>query len=144
MAKVREHAKKVGAGVATVCAKIEAELSELESDDRSEMLDALGLAEPALNVLAREAYATLGLQSYFTAGEKEVRAWTIPVGTLAPQAAGVIHTDFEKSFIRVNVYTLQDLEELESEAQIKQAGKLRVEGKAYEVQDGDICHFLCN
>jgi GTP-binding protein YchF len=144
VAKVREHAKKVGAGVATVCAKIEAELSELESDDRSEMLDALGLAEPALNVLAREAYATLGLQSYFTAGEKEVRAWTIPVGTLAPQAAGVIHTDFEKSFIRVNVYTLQDLEELESEAQIKQAGKLRVEGKAYEVQDGDICHFLCN
>ena len=144
VAKVREHAEKVGAGVVAVCAKIEAELSELEENDRGEMLEALGLAEPALNVLARAAYDTLGLQSYFTAGEKEVRAWTIPKGTLAPQAAGVIHTDFEKGFIRVNVYTLGDLEELETEAQIKQAGKLRVEGKGYEVQDGDICHFLCN
>ena len=144
VAKVRAHAESVGAGVVAVCAKIEAELSELEEADRTEMLEALGLAEPALNVLARAAYETLGLQSYFTAGEKEVRAWTIATGTLAPQAAGVIHTDFEKSFIRVNVYTLGDLEELGTEAQIKQAGKMRVEGKNYEVQDGDICHFLCN
>ena len=142
--KVRERATQAGAGLAVVCARIESELAELEADDRTEMLESLGLTEPALNVLAREAYVTLGLESYFTAGEKEVRAWTIPRGTMAPQAAGVIHTDFEKSFIRVNVYTLADLEQHGSETEIKQAGKLRVEGKAYVVQDGDICHFLCN
>ena len=142
--KVREHAASVGAGFVAVCASIEAELAEIAPEERGEMLDAYGLKEPALNALAREAYSTLGLQSYFTAGEKEVRAWTVPIGTAAPQAAGVIHTDFEKTFIRANVYTLDDLVEHGSEAEIKNAGKLRVEGKNYIVQDGDICHFLCN
>ena len=96
------------------------------------------------SVLAREAYATLGLESYFTAGEKEVRAWTIKKGATGPEAAGVIHTDFERGFIRVEVYTLEDLEAHETEAAIKQNGKLRTEGKSYIVQDGDICHFLFN
>lgn len=142
--KVRQHAESVGAGFVAVCAAIESELAEIAVEERGEMLEAYGLKEPALNVLAREAYRTLGLQSYFTAGEKEVRAWTVPIGTAAPQAAGVIHTDFEKTFIRANVYSLEDLVEHGSEVEIKNAGKLRVEGKAYIVQDGDICHFLCN
>lgn len=142
--KVREYAASVGASVVPVCAKIESEIAELDPEDRPEMLEAVGLKEPALDVLARQAYQTLGLQSYFTAGEKEVRAWTIKEGFTAPQAAGVIHTDFERGFIRVEVYTLDDLTTHESEAAIKQAGKLRVEGKNYEMQDGDICHFLFN
>ncbi len=142
--KVRDYAASVGAGFVAVCASIESELAEIAPEDRGEMLEAYGLKEPALNALAREAYRTLGLQSYFTAGEKEVRAWTVPVGTAAPQAAGVIHTDFEKTFIRVNVFTLDDLVEHGSENEIKNAGKMRVEGKTYIVQDGDICHFLCN
>ena len=139
--KVREHAAAVGAGLAVVCAKIESEIAELEPEERTEMLEAVGLAEPALAVLAREAYRTLGLESYFTAGEKEVRAWTIPTGATGPEAAGVIHTDFEKGFIRAEVFTVDDLEEHGSEAEIKKAGKLRVEGKTYVVKDGDICHF---
>jgi GTP-binding protein YchF len=142
--RVRQHAEKVGAGVVPVCAKLEAEIAELEETDRVEMLESVGLAEPALAVLAREAYRTLGLQSYFTAGEKEVRAWTIPIGATAPQAAGVIHTDFERGFIRCEVYTLEDLETHREEKEIRQAGKLRVEGKGYVMQDGDICHFLFN
>jgi GTP-binding protein YchF len=142
--QVREHAKKIGAGVVPVCAKLEAEIAELEPADRAEMLSSVGLAEPSLNALSREAYRVLGYCSYFTAGEKEVRAWTIPVGATAPQAAGVIHTDFEKGFIRAEVYTLADLEEYRSEKAIRAAGKLRVEGKAYIMQDGDICHFLFN
>ena len=134
----------MNAGFVTVCAKIEAEISELDPEDRPEMLEAVGLKEPALNVLARAAYATLGLESYFTAGEKEVRAWTIKKGFTGPQAAGVIHTDFERGFIRAEVYSLDDLEEFKTEAAIRQNGKLRVEGKNYVVQDGDICHFLFN
>jgi len=141
---VREYAKQRNANVVPVCAKLEAEIAEMESPDREEMLEGVGLAEPALQVVAREAYKTLGLQSYFTAGEKEVRAWTIPVGATAPQGAGVIHTDFEKGFIRVEVYSLEDLETFQSEKEIRAAGKLRVEGKAYIMQDGDICHFLFN
>jgi ribosome-binding ATPase len=141
---VREFATKVGAGVVPVCAKLEAEIAELDEVDRAGMLEASGLSEPALAVLAREAYRTLGLQSYFTAGEKEVRAWTVPVGATAPQAAGVIHTDFEKGFIRAEVYALEDLEQYKSEKELRAAGKLRVEGKAYVMQDGDICHFLFN
>jgi ribosome-binding ATPase YchF (GTP1/OBG family) len=108
------------------------------------MLSGAGLTEPALAVLARAAYKTLGLQSYFTAGEKEVRAWTIPVGATAPQAAGVIHSDFEKGFIRAEIYSLPDLEHYTSEKEIRAAGRLRVEGKEYVMQDGDICHFLFN
>ena len=142
--KVREHAEKVNAGLVVVCAKIESEIAELDPEERGEMLEAVGLEEPALSVLAREAYRTLGLESYFTAGDKEVRAWTIHKGATGPQAAGVIHTDFERGFIRAEVYTLPDLEEFETEAKIRQAGKLRVEGKNYVVQDGDICHFLFN
>jgi len=142
--KVRERAEKVGAGLVPICAKLEAEIAELEEPDRSDMLAASGLDEPALSALAHEAYRVLGLQSYFTAGEKEIRAWTIPVGATAPQAAGVIHTDFEKGFIRAEVYTLDDLETYKSEKEIRAAGKLRVEGKNYVMQDGDICHFLFN
>jgi GTP-binding protein YchF len=141
---VREYAAKVGAEVVPVCAKLEAEIAELDEKDRQEMLSASGLAEPALAVLARSAYRVLGLQSYFTAGEKEVRAWTIPVGATGPQAAGVIHTDFEKGFIRAEVYSLEDLEKYKTEKEIRAAGKLRVEGKSYVMQDGDICHFLFN
>tara|TARA_R110002049_G_scaffold72490_2_gene187031 strand:- start:537 stop:1628 length:1092 start_codon:yes stop_codon:yes gene_type:complete len=142
--KVREHAEKAGAGVVCVCAKLEAELAELDEADREEMLADVGLEEPALAQIAREAYRTLGLQSYFTAGEKEVRAWPVAIGATAPQAAGVIHSDFERGFIRAEVYTLADLEEYGTEKDIRQAGKLRVEGKNYIMQDGDICHFLFN
>jgi GTP-binding protein YchF len=142
--QVRLHAKNSGAGVVCLCAKLEAEIAELDEEDRAEMLADAGLEYPALSQIAREAYRTLGLQSYFTAGEQEVRAWTIPTGSTGPQAAGVIHTDFERGFIRVEVYTLEDLEQYKSEKEIRQAGKLRVEGKNYVVQDGDICHFLFN
>jgi ribosome-binding ATPase YchF (GTP1/OBG family) len=141
---VREFAETVGAGVVPVCAKLEAEIAELDEADRLEMLAANGLAEPALAALAREAYRTLGMQSYFTAGEKEVRAWGTPIGATAPQAAGVIHTDFEKGFIRAEVYSLEDLERYKSEKELRAAGKLRVEGKSYVMNDGDICHFLIN
>ena len=141
---LRQFAEQVGATVVPVCAKLEAELAELEEPDRSEMLESVGLEEPALATVAREAYRTLGLQSYFTAGEKEVRAWPVPVGATAPQGAGVIHTDFERGFIRCEVYTLDDLEKYKSEKEIRSAGKLRTEGKTYVLQDGDICHFLFN
>ncbi|MEM9646748.1 MAG: redox-regulated ATPase YchF [Planctomycetota bacterium] len=142
--KVRQHADSVGANVACVCAKLESEIAELDEADRGEMLTDVGLSEPALNQIAREAYRTLGLQSYFTAGETEVRAWPVPIGATAPEAAGVIHTDFERGFIRAEVFSLEDLEEHGSEKDIRQAGKLRVEGKTYVMQDGDICHFLFN
>lgn len=142
--QVRDYAAKAGASVVGVCAKLEAELAELDEADRAEMLSEVGLDEPALHSIARGAYKTLGLESYFTAGEKEVRAWTIPAGATAPQAAGVIHTDFERGFIRCEVYTLDDLIEHKTEKDIRQAGKLRVEGKTYVMKDGDICHFLFN
>jgi len=144
VSRLREFATQIGASVVPVCAKLEAEIAELDPADRDEMLASVGLPEPALAVLAREAYRVLGLQSFFTAGEKEVRAWTIPAGATAPQAAGVIHTDFEKGFIRAEIYSLEDLEKYRSEKEIRAAGKLRVEGKAYIMQDGDICHFLVN
>ena len=142
--QVRQHAQEVGAQVVCVCAKLEAELAELDEEDRAEMLAEVGLEHPALHQIAQQAYRTLGPQSYFTAGEKEVRAWTVAIGATAPQAAGVIHTDFERGFIRAEVYTLDDLEHYKSEKEIRQAGKLRVEGKNYIMQDGDICHFLFN
>lgn len=144
VSKVREFAQRVGALVVPVCAKLEAEIAELDEPDRSEMLAAVGLEEPALQVVAREAYRTLGLHSYFTAGEKEIRAWTIPIGATAPQAAGVIHSDFERGFIRCETYSLPDLEQYGNEKEIRAAGKMRTEGKTYIVQDGDICHFLFN
>ncbi len=141
---VRAYAERNGALVQPVCAQLEAEIAALDEADRGEFLESAGLQEPALNLLARAAYRTLGLHSYFTAGEKEVRAWTIPIGATAPQAAGVIHSDFERGFIRCEVYTLEDLETHHSEKDIRAAGKLRVEGKNYIMQDGDICHFLFN
>ncbi len=141
---VKARAAREGAGVVILCGKVESELAELAPEDRSELLASYGLAEPALASLARECYRLLGLQSYFTAGEKEIRAWTIRKGAQGPEAAGVIHTDFEKGFIRAQVYSLADLEAHGSEAGIKAAGKLRIEGKDYVVQDGDIMHFLFN
>ncbi len=142
--RVRDIATAEGSTVVPVCARLEAELSELEPADRAEMLESVGLSEPALNVVTRAAYKTLGLQSFFTAGDIEVRAWTIPLGATAPQAAGVIHTDFEKGFIRAQIYSVEDLVHFKSEKAIREAGKLRVEGKTYIMQDGDICHFLFN
>ncbi len=141
---VKVRAKSESAGVVILCGKVEAELAELPDADRGELLSSYGLTEPALASLARECYRLLGLQSYFTAGEKEVRAWTVKKGATGPQAAGVIHTDFEKGYIRAQVYSLADLEAHHSEAGIKAAGKMRVEGKDYVVQDGDIMHFLFN
>ena len=141
---VRARAEKEGAGVVILCGKVEAELAELPDADRAELLSSYGLTEPALASLARECYRLLGLQSYFTAGEKEIRAWTIRKGATGPEAAGVIHTDFEKGFIRAQVYGLADLEQFHSEAGIKAAGKMRMEGKEYVVNDGDIMHFLFN
>jgi len=142
--RVRGRAASEGAGVVVVCGKIEEELRGLDGADLEEMLSAYGLAEPALNTLIRGCYKLLGLQSYFTAGEKEIRAWTIPVGATAPQAAGVIHSDFERGFIRANVYTVEDLEKYETEAAIRSAGRLRSEGKEYVMHDGDVVHFLFN
>ncbi len=143
-AQVQARAQREGAGAVVLCGKIEAELAEVSESQRGELLAAYGLTEPALAVLARECYRLLGLHSFFTAGEKEVRAWTVRKGALAPEAAGVIHTDFEKGFIRAQVYGLADLQEYRSEGALKGAGKLRVEGKTYQVQDGDIMHFLFN
>lgn len=141
---VRNKAKAEGGAVVPVCGKLEAELSELPEADRMEMLASMGLKEPALASLSREAYRLLELQSYFTAGQIEVRAWTIPVGATAPQAAGVIHTDFERGFIRAEIYTIADLEKYKTEQAIRAAGRLRAEGKSYVMQDGDITHFLFN
>jgi GTP-binding protein YchF len=141
---VRQRAAAEGGAVVPVCGKLEAELAELEPRDRKEMLESMDLHEPALATLAREAYKLLGLQSYFTSGPKEIRAWTVPIGATAPQAAGVIHTDFERGFIRAEVYTLEDLKQHKSEPAIKAAGKMRAEGKSYLMKDGDIVHFLFN
>lgn len=141
---LRKRAADESGSVVPVCAKLEAELSELDAEERQEMLESLGLAEPALSLLARATYQLLGLQSYFTAGEKEIRAWTIPVGATAPQAAGVIHTDFERGFIRCETYSVDDLDEFGSEKAIREAGKMRVEGKEYVMHDSDVCNFLFN
>jgi ribosome-binding ATPase len=142
--KVRARAATENAEVVVICAKVEAEISELDPADRPGFLADLGLAEPGLATLARATYRLLGLATYFTAGPKEIRAWTIPVGAKAPAAAGVIHTDFEKGFIKAEVYSIPDLMELKSEAAMRAAGKLRIEGKEYTVQDGDVMHFRFN
>lgn len=139
---VRQRAAKEGGDVVPVCGKLEAELSELPEADRQEMLESLGLKEPALATLTRAAYKLLGMQSYYTAGKIEVRAWPIMTGFTAPQAAGVIHSDFERAFIRAEVYSVDDLIQHKTEAAIKAAGKMRVEGKSYVMKDGDVCHFL--
>ncbi len=142
--KVRAHAAKSGMEVVPVCVKLEAELSEMDDEMRDEMLADMGMEEPALAKLARAAYHLLHLQSYFTAGPKEIRAWTVPQGATGPQAAGVIHTDFERGFIRAEVYSVSDLDELGSEKAIREAGRMRVEGKDYVMQDADVCNFLFN
>jgi ribosome-binding ATPase YchF (GTP1/OBG family) len=127
-----------------LCAKVEAEVSELPEEDRPAFLADLGISEPGLAALAREAYVLLGLQTYFTCGPKEIRAWTVPVGCKAPQAAGVIHSDFERGFIRAEVYGVADIVAAGSEAALKATGKMRVEGKEYVLRDGDVMHFRFN
>jgi ribosome-binding ATPase len=127
-----------------ICAKIEAEMAELNPQELAEYLEMEGLAEPGLNALVREAYRLLGLESFFTAGPKEVRAWTVPVGSTAPKAAGVIHTDFEKGFIKAEVIGYDDYVSLGGEQGAKAAGKLRIEGKDYVMADGDVVHFRFN
>jgi GTP-binding protein YchF len=143
--RVKAVALEEGAGVLVLGAAIEADIAELEdAEERELFLGDLGLEEPGVAKLIREAYALLDLQTYFTAGVKEVRAWTIRRGYTAPQAAGVIHTDFEKGFIRAEVIKYDDFVALGSELAVKEAGKLSVEGKEYKVQDGDVMHFRFN
>lgn len=139
-----ELANQEDAKIVAVCAAIEAEIVELEDDEKIEFLAEMGLDEPGLDRVIRAGYALLGLQTYFTAGEKEVRAWTVPVGATAPQAAGVIHTDFERGFIRAEVIGYDDFVEFKGEHGAKDAGKLRSEGKDYIVKDGDVIHFRFN
>ena len=142
--RLREYAAKEGAPVVALCAKIEAELADLDDADKKEFLADLGLDEPGLNRLIRAGYELLGLQTYFTAGVKEVRAWTIHKGDTAPQAAGVIHTDFEKGFIRAQTISYADFIACGGEAGAKEKGKMRIEGKEYVVHDGDVMNFLFN
>jgi len=138
---VGERAAKDNAKSVVISAKIESEIALLDADERTEFLETLGLSEPGLNRLIREAYSLLGLQTYFTVGPKEARAWTIHVGDTAPQAAGVIHTDFEKGFIRAETIAFDDYVRLNGEQGAKEAGRMRLEGKEYRVQDGDVLHF---
>ena len=138
------YAEQEGAPVVAVCAAIEAELADLEDEDKAEFLAEMGLSEPGLDRVVRAGYRLLHLQTYFTAGIKEVRAWTISAGSTAPQAAGVIHTDFERGFIRAEVIAYEDFVACSGEHGAKEAGKLRLEGKDYVVQDGDVIHFRFN
>ena len=142
--QVRAIAEKEGAVVVPVCAAIEAEIAELEDDEKIDFLQDLGIEEPGLNRVIRAGYALLNLQTYFTAGVKEVRAWTVSVGATAPKAAAVIHTDFEKGFIRAEVIAYDDFIQYKGENGAKEAGKWRLEGKDYIVQDGDVMHFRFN
>ena len=142
--QVIDHAKKENAPVVAICAALEAEISDLSDDDKKIFLADAGMEEPGLDRVIRGAYTLLGLETYFTAGEKEVRAWTIPIGATAPQAAGVIHTDFEKGFIRAEVIAYNDYVALKGEQGAKEAGKMRLEGKEYIVKDGDVMHFRFN
>jgi GTP-binding protein YchF len=143
-AQVAERAARDHAQTVVISAKIESEIALLDPAERAEFLETLDLAEPGLDRLIHEAYKLLGLQTYFTAGPKEARAWTIPVGSTAPQAAGVIHTDFEKGFIRAETIAYDDYVRLNGEAGARDAGKLRAEGKEYVVRDGDVLHFRFN
>lgn len=142
--KVQALADKEGAMVVPICAAIEAEIAQLDDEEKKEFLDDLGLEEPGLNRVVRAGYKLLNLATYFTAGVKEVRAWTIPIGATAPQAAGVIHSDFEKGFIRAEVIAYQDFIDYKGEQGAKDAGKWRLEGKDYIVKDGDVVHFRFN
>jgi GTP-binding protein YchF len=141
---VRKHAEAEDAMVVPVCAAIEEELAQLDEADRGEFLASMGLTEPGLDRVARAAYTLLGLQTYFTAGPKEVRAWTVKRGATAPQAAGVIHTDFEKGFIRAETVSFDDYVKYRGESGARDAGRLRLEGKEYHVAEGDVLHFRFN
>jgi len=144
LAQVEAHAAREGAPVVAFCAKLEAEIADLSDEDKQVFLADMELEEPGLNRLIRAAYKLLGLQTYFTAGEKEVRAWTIHVGDTAPQAAAVIHTDFERGFIRAETIAYDDYIKYKGEAGAKEVGRLRLEGKDYVVQEGDVLHFRFN
>ena len=144
LARVREYAKAENAPVVAICAAIEAQMADLDDADKKIFLADMGLEEPGLDRLIRAGYALLGLQTYFTAGPKEVRAWTVPIGATAPQAAGVIHTDFEHGFIRAEVISYADYIACKGEQGAKEAGKMRLEGKDYVVRDGDVMHFRFN
>ena len=141
---VRAYAEKEGAPVVAVCAAIEAEIGSLEDADKEMFLADMGMTEPGLNRVIRTGFTLLGLQTYFTAGVKEVRAWTIHKGDTAPQAAGVIHTDFEKGFIRAQTIAFEDYIKYKGEQGAKDSGKMRSEGKEYIVKDGDVMNFLFN
>ena len=142
--QVREIAEKEGAAVVAVCAEMESEIAELDDDEREEFMADMGIEEPGLNRVINAGYALLHLQTYFTAGVKEVRAWTVKQEATAPQAAGVIHTDFEKGFIRAEVISFEHFIEFKGESGAKDAGKWRLEGKEYRVKDGDVIHFRFN
>jgi hypothetical protein len=144
LAAVEAYAKKEGAPVVAICAALESQMAELEDEEKQIFLEDLGLAEPGLNRVIRAGYTLMGLQTYFTAGVKEVRAWTVAIGATAPQAAGVIHTDFEHGFIRAEVIAYSDFIACKGEHGAKEAGKMRVEGKEYVVHDGDVMHFRFN
>ena len=142
--KVREYASNENSSVITVCAKIESELSELSDEDKTSFLAELGIEESGLDKLIKATYDLLGLATYFTSGTDEVRAWTFKKGMKAPACAGIIHTDFERGFIRAEIMSYTDLEKLGDEKAVREAGKMRLEGKEYIMQDGDICHFRFN
>jgi len=142
--RVKAYAAKEGAPVVAICAKLESEIADLSGEEKEIFLADMGMHEPGLDRLIRATYELLGLETYFTAGEKEVRAWTIHKGSTAPQAAGVIHTDFEKGFIRAEVIAYDDFIALKGEHGAKEAGKMRLEGKEYVVKDGDVMHFRFN
>ncbi len=144
LARVEEYAAAEGSFVVPICAAIESDIAELDDEDKADFLSEMGFAEPGLNRVIRAGYSLLNLETYFTAGVKEVRAWTIKKGSTAPQAAGVIHTDFEKGFIRAEVIAYDDYVVLKGEAGAKEKGKMRLEGKEYIVQDGDVMHFRFN
>lgn len=141
---VQDYAAAENAPVVAVCAAIEAEIADLDDEDKTVFLEDMGMSEPGLDRVIRAGYQLLGLQTYFTAGVKEVRAWTIPVGATAPQAAGVIHTDFERGFIRAQTIGFDDFIACKGEQGAKEAGKMRAEGKDYVVKDGDVMNFLFN
>ncbi|HCP78803.1 MAG TPA: redox-regulated ATPase YchF, partial [Pusillimonas sp.] len=141
---IQEYAKAEDAPVVAVCAAVEAEISDLEDEDKAVFLADMGMDEPGLNRVIRAGYRLLGLQTYFTAGVKEVRAWTIRIGDTAPKAAGVIHTDFERGFIRAQTIAYDDFIACKGEQGAKEAGKMRAEGKEYVVKDGDVLNFLFN
>jgi GTP-binding protein YchF len=144
LAQVEAYAAKEGAPVVPICAALEAQIADLSDEDKQVFLADMGMVEPGLNRLIRAGHEILGLQTYFTAGPKEVRAWTVPVGATAPQAAGVIHTDFERGFIRAEVIAFDDYVACKGEVGAKEAGRMRVEGKEYVVRDGDVMHFRFN